>query len=198
MKKIIILLLPLCISIAANAAPPVTYQFTNGTTIEASQVNANYQELADRIATSDTTAIVQGLSTDVGVLQSQVLQLQNIQPKQLVGFTAADATSSSDYLALTAQCQLEYPDSRICSTKEIIETVNIPVLSADTSARVAPSGNYSVAIGSGALRVYEGFAGPVSDNTEEYLNSVSGCLRYSTGSGFSANCNSGPKVACCR
>ena len=113
------------ITSVSSAAPPVTHQFTNGTTIEAAQVNANYQELADRIE----------------VLQNQVVQLQNIQPKQLVGFTLSTigATQSRNYIVLTNLCQAEFPGSRVCNTREIAETVNYPTLTDNSHAWVAPS-----------------------------------------------------------
>ena len=119
------------------AAPPVTHQFTNGTTIEAAQVNANYQELADRISAIDTTVTVQVLSTDVGVLQGQVLQLQNAlagltnqNNKQLVGFTSITFAPGGllNYLDNIALCQSEFPGSSLCTVDDIYNTTLLPLL----------------------------------------------------------------------
>ena len=45
---------------------------------------------------------------------------------QLVGFTAATLSGQSGVLALTLACQLEFPGSRMCASREVIETVSIP------------------------------------------------------------------------
>lgn len=136
MKKI--LLLSILISFPINAAPPVTHQFTNGTTIEASQVNANYQELADRIEAADVSTNLQSLSTDVGILQGQVLQLQsqldqlNTQnKKQLIGATIGTIPYSQilNRFEVVSLCQSEFTESTVCSIEDINNTVNIPALS---------------------------------------------------------------------
>ena len=203
MKKLFLFSITL-FSLTLNAAPPVTHQFTNGTTIEASQVNANYQELADRIEVVDKTAEVISLSTDVSVLQGQVVslqnqitQLQNVQPKQLVGFTTADAATTSNYLALTVQCQVEFVDSRICTTKEIVETVNIPTLPSGVSARVAPSSYNSISLDGGTSKIVEAFVGDVGSTNARCLTVTS---NLTSGGGFFVGCSStsGYKVACCR
>ena len=166
------------ITSVSSAAPPVTYQFTNGATIEASQVNGNYQELADRIE----------------VLQNQVTQLQNLKPKQLVGFTTADTMTGSNFLTLTKQCQSEFTGSRICNTREIIETVNIPTLPVNVSARVAPTKFTSI---DGGIVIEEVIG--------RFGSSISSCIYVDSdgiieeGSGFKVTgCEpSGKKVACC-
>ena len=201
-----LLLLLMFISTSLNAAPPVTHQFTNGTTIEASQVNANYQELADRIEVSDNTLAVTTNSSEIAVLQGQITSLQNqltalqtITQKQFIGFTSADALSRN-YLRMTAQCQSEYAGSRVCTVKEIVETVDLPVIPDNVTARVAPE-----------LGLDADYGGSTSILSSIYLgNQISqntlSCLIYSTGTAvidsipFSANCSTTDsyKVACCR
>ncbi len=137
MKNLLLLSL-LTFSSLLYAAPPVTHQFTNGTTIEASQVNSNYQELADRIEAADVSINIQGLSTDVGVLQGQVLQLQNAlaglsiqNNKQLVGFTSitfAPGGGLRNYLDNIALCQSEFPGSSLCTVDDIYNTTLLPLL----------------------------------------------------------------------
>ena len=190
-------------SAIVNAAPPVTHQFTNGTTIEASQVNANYQELADRIEVSDNILTVTTNSSEIAVLQGQIIglqnqltSLQNVSQKQLIGFTTADVVSRNP-LRMTAQCQAEFTGSRVCTVREIIETVNLPILPENVTARVAPSlGMDSQDLSSSFYSLYLGNGVNAS--------SIS-CLYYTTGSAtidnstpFGASCNVGFKVACCR
>ena len=167
------------ITSVSSAAPPVTHQFTNGTTIEASQINSNYQELADRIES----------------LQSQLTIFQSQQSKQLIGFTTADAISDTNFLTLTTQCQNEFTGSRICNTREIIETVNIPTLPVNVSARVAPTKFTSIDGGF----VIEEIIGKVGSSTPVCLYVDSDGI-IANGSGFKVTgCGSlGKKVACCR
>lgn len=170
----------LCISNLLNAAPPVTYQFSNGTTIEASQVNGNYQELADRIE----------------ILQNQITSLQNIQQKQLVGFTAAVAISRNP-LRMTAQCQTEYPNTRVCTAKEVMETIDLPVIPDNVIVRVVPDLGLDSTPGSA------GYSNSIYLGAELGVDSLS-CLAFSTGTAttdskpFLASCNAGFKIACCR
>ena len=152
MNKKAIILISLFTS-TVGAAPPVTHQFTNGTTIEASQINSNYQELADRIET----------------LQNQVVQLQNIQPKQLVGFTIATVSVGQTQQAFTLHqlCQSEYPNSSMCTSQDIKNTINIPALVDGTAAWI-------------------------------YQETVNTCNRvFSTGT-ISSDCGLTLGVACCR
>ena len=135
-------------SAIVNAAPPVTHQFTNGTTIEAAQVNANYQELADRIEVSDNTATVNGLSTNVSVLQGQVQLLQtqleqalSKNNKQLIGFTTTTILSAqtSHYLNSITVCQNDFPGSTVCVGDDIKNTVNVPTLPENSGAMIYTS-----------------------------------------------------------
>ena len=172
---------------ALFAAPPVTYQFANGTTIEASQVNANYQELADRIEVSDNTATVNGLSTDVSVLQGQVLQLQNelagltVQnKKQLAGFTAATIplNSRENTLDNIALCQSEFLGSALCTVNDIYNTTVLPILPSN-------SGGIVFEINS------SGWARTV------YCANSKGLVSSDTTSG-SSPCAINTKLACCK
>lgn len=45
---------------------------------------------------------------------------------QLVGFTSAALTGDSGLFGLTLACQAEFPGSRICTSREILETVEVP------------------------------------------------------------------------
>ena len=174
MNKKVIVLFSLITSVT-NAAPPVAHQFTNGTTIEASQVNANYQELADRIE----------------VLQNQINTMQSNAPKSLVGFTTAlSSNSNGEFTKLSQLCYAEFADSRICNTKEARETVNPPVLGASERAWVMSNEVIAITAGSSAQLVIDSISGVGNPN----------CLSLdSSGKTFGA-CNNTDqyRVACCR
>ncbi len=93
------------------AAPPVTYQFTNGTTIEASQINSNYQELADRIE----------------ALQNQINELKGLSPKQLVGFTSVTYTSDQarGYPKINSDCDSQFTGSMMCKSSDIANSFQV-------------------------------------------------------------------------
>ncbi len=134
MKSIIAAAIALIFAQNSYAAPPVTHQFTNGSTIEAAQMNSNFQELADRIEVVDNRAAVTTNSSEIAALkslvsslQSQVESLQNLNSRVLVGYTSIDypGDQSRHYLKLNSQCDLDFPGSRLCSTTELSNSNNI-------------------------------------------------------------------------
>lgn len=177
-----LLFLAVCVSTSINAAPPVTHQFTNGTTIEASQVNANYQELADRIE----------------VLQNQVLTLQNNSQKTLIGYTAAYSTNSyGEYVKLSNICYSEFIDSRICSSKEAIETINPPSLGNTDRAWVRPT-SLKVTSSGGYYDSFSGLSGSYA-SPESSIRCMSIGLNPEMKLGCSDNFGLVQyKVACCK
>ncbi|UCE85214.1 MAG: hypothetical protein JSU66_12805 [Deltaproteobacteria bacterium] len=46
--------------------------------------------------------------------------------RQLVGFSATRVTGDAGVLGFTAACQSEFPDSRMCTSVEVMETVTLP------------------------------------------------------------------------
>jgi hypothetical protein len=181
MKRILLLLL--LVSSTTNAAPPVTYQFTDGTTIEAPQINANYQELADRIE----------------LLQNQIASMQNNAQKSIIGFTTAlSTTNETGHFAKFSQlCYAEFVDSRICNTKEVRETVNPPLLGVGERAWVMPTNIIPVEVGSTAIK-YDSISGLGTTG-----GNGSGCLSVDVNGAYDQFCNNnfGPnqyRVACCK
>ena len=57
---------------------------------------------------------------------------------ELVGFTTVTTLPNIGLFAMTELCQVDYLDSRMCTSEEIMKTVNIPVLPSDTKAWVQP------------------------------------------------------------
>ena len=87
-----------------------------------------------------------------GALEAQRTSLANLQAEldelaaihapvwiQLVGFTSAGSLDGDEgVLGFTEACQAEYTDSRMCSSVEVMETVDIPALPGNTLAWVRP------------------------------------------------------------
>ena len=84
-----------------SAGPPVTYQFSSGNPIVASEMNSNFQELADRVGTVST------------------------QKKQFVGFTSNVMPADSGIVGFSSQCNSDYLGSKACTTKEFVESVQL-------------------------------------------------------------------------
>ena len=57
---------------------------------------------------------------------------------ELVGFTTVTTAPNIGLFGMTQLCQAEYLDSRICTSKEIMETVNVPLLPSGTRAWLQP------------------------------------------------------------
>ena len=111
MKNIILGISMLCISMAVIAAgPPVTYQFTTGNPIVASEMNSNFQELADRI---------------VNISNSK---------RKFLGFSSTQVSPSGGLKAINNACHASFNGSGICTSTEIIETSPGPTLPDSTVA----------------------------------------------------------------
>lgn len=140
-----------------------------------------------------------------------VEQVRGHVSHQLVGYTTAETEANIGIGGMTELCQAEIPDSRICSTREILESVDpIPpitstswvlgeyeILPNPTSAtlpflwREKYSGNGEAVELFTALRIgCEQFITPSSD----YRTVVYG---GSTGIFFRTSCNGTRPVACC-
>ena len=57
---------------------------------------------------------------------------------ELVGFTTATTAPNVGLFAMTNLCQVEFLDSRMCTSEEIMKTVNIPELPTGTVAWAQP------------------------------------------------------------
>ena len=58
---------------------------------------------------------------------------------QLVGFTTATVKGGEGVLGFALTCQQEFLDSRMCTSKEIMDTISVPILTPDVWAYVRPS-----------------------------------------------------------
>ena len=82
------------------------------------------------------TAYAQAAPKQVEVI-NPVLAVEVVNPPatnqparfQLVGFTSAVMLGNSGVLGFTLACQAEFLSSRMCTTREVVETVVVPSLS---------------------------------------------------------------------
>lgn len=106
--------------IAAGA--PVSNQFIAGDPIIANDVNANFQELADRIDVNSTA----------------ISQMLEGQLRQIVGFSTTTVTGHAGLKAITEACSSDFPGSRICTSEEIVKSTNFPSITPYAEAWVLP------------------------------------------------------------
>ena len=82
------------------------------------------------ITSAAILSLIAGVATTAGA--------QTVKQFQLVGFTEATLPADRGFIGFTAACQAEFEASRMCSSVEVIQTVDMPVLSGSTTAWVTP------------------------------------------------------------
>ncbi|MCP4005687.1 MAG: collagen-like protein [bacterium] len=115
---------------------------------------------------------------------------------QFVGFSTTTYQGGDGVLSFTAGCQEMFPSSRICTSPEVISTVQVPILP-DAAAWVLPS---FIASGSGTadasgreIRPHQGSCvGWVSSSSSD-----NGLIVFPRGSFGIGGCNEPRPVACC-
>ena len=121
---------------------------------------------------------------------------------QLVGFTSASNFGNEGVLGFTLNCQAEFPDSRMCTSQEVMETVTVPG-SLTGSAWVRP---VFVPLGTGAVIIAaRDISGVVvgsgidlaCDGWRSRSLSQRGLAVSATGSFASSACDQAFGVACC-
>lgn len=194
------------------AGAPVTNQFTAGDPIVANDINANFQELADRndvtqTAVTQTQGDVTTLQSDLAVLQGTVSSISNSgSSRQLVGFSSGTAAGDAGIKVFTELCDADFAGSGMCTSEEIVKTksfANLPVIS--TSAWVLPvlagSGN---GVSSGAaVPTIELYSGLPSDSSENLTCSgwknagIFGLAVNNAVQFLTRDCSIASSVACC-
>ena len=130
--------------------------------------------------------------------QNPVEQICDTAPSQLqlVGFTGATFLGAEGMLAYNLACQAEFPETRMCQSFEVAETVMVPA-SLDGTAWVRPT---FVPTGSSSLEAISGrggFAGEVFTCTG-YTNPTGRGLTVDPAGRFDIGmCNVLRPVACC-
>ncbi|GAA5186010.1 hypothetical protein [Ferrimonas gelatinilytica] len=194
------------LSTALGAGEPVGHQFNSGDPIIAAEVNANFQELADRInsANSAVSNLDSSLSAENSALDTRVAALeaqqQPVTNSQFIGVSSSMVAGNIGVLEMTKQCQIDYPASRVCNTLEIVRTVEIPEV---------PEGYYWVKpVMSGAgtglsstssLATFDLGSGITSANQGLSCDNGNSGIRVSqTGRFLTANCTTEFAIACCK
>ena len=157
-------------------------------------------------------AIALALSAGISHAQDATGDLVPYVDTQLVGFTSTTVTGDAGVLGMTNACHLEFSATRMCTSEEVMNTVAMPVLPAETQAWVRPVfGPISSAI-AGAMTIDH--SGTVSSNNTSSVgtNASQGqsCRGWSSNSfgnigltasdegGFSLlSCDVPRSVACC-
>ena len=71
---------------------------------------------------------------------------------QLVGFTTAGFQGDEGVLGYTRACQQEFPESRMCTSVEVLETTDVPALSGDAWVRPVSQVSDSVALDASGVK----------------------------------------------
>lgn len=114
--------------------------FGAGETARASEVNQNFTAIADavdgndglisaldaRVAAVEATDPVPGPQGDPGPQGVQGPAGGDAASFELVGFTSATFAGDQGVFGFTAACQLEFANSRMCTSVEAMNTVNLP------------------------------------------------------------------------
>ncbi len=113
---------------------------------------------------------------------------------ELVGFTLDTIFADVGFLGLTSACQVDFPESRVCSTREIAETTAVPP-GLSGFAWVIPVGGDNDPVFDGALSVRTCFSdGPF---TSRNANNAGTVIDADSGSMTTRPCNVARPVACC-
>ena len=163
------------------AGAPVANQFTAGDPIVASDINANFQELADRIG-------------DSGLLRN------------MLGFSTGTTTGNKGIKVLTELCAANFVGSRICTSEEVVKTIDFSNLpTTPTNAWVQPvltgSGNGATS-NEPTIDVYAGIsrssARAFSCNGWSDVGATIAGLTIDINARFrTINCDTASSVACC-
>lgn len=161
------------------AGTPVTNQFSAGNPIIANDINADFQELADRNAATQASVTqnqsnISTLQSDVAALQGNISTITNSGSlKHLVGFSSGTTLGSGGLKVMTDLCGSDFPGSRICTSEEIVKSTSFPTITVTAvGAWVQP-----VLIGSGN--------GDSGVNSRPVTDSYSG---YGDNSGLKLTC----------
>jgi hypothetical protein len=200
--RISLLVASLIFPVRILAAPPVTHQFTNGTTIEAAQMNANFQELADRIEVIDIRPAVTTNTSDIAALQAQLTSLQDQlntlqsqKPKLLVGYsvTTFSKEQAVEHIRLNSACNADFPGSTLCSTVEMSSSTFLTP--APTSSAWLKPKFVSITNGTAGILFSDEVIGLVRPENCHYINASGKIISDSTSFG---NCDFTLPAACCR
>ena len=197
---------------------PVPHIFNTGDPIVASEINANYQELSNRNDTTQTdvdqnTSDITSVQSDISTIQSDITNLQTNSGNpllQFVGNSTGTVNGGPGVRAMTELCQVDFADSRICTSEEYVKTISFPAAIPSTNvAWIQPA----QLVGSGAIdstkthvtEVYSGLiinaqviSGMFNCKGWQSTSSNSGLAVNGVGTFVNRSCDSVLAVSCCK
>ena len=120
---------------------PVPHIFDSGNPIVSTEFNANFQELSNRNSNtqSQATQNANDVSTNqnaISTIQGNITQIQNditnLQTNtgtpllQFVGISSGAVNGAQGVRAMTELCQVDFVDSRMCTSEEYVKTTSFP------------------------------------------------------------------------
>jgi len=145
------------------------------------------------IASTAILSLIAAFATSAGA--------QTVKQFQLVGFTEAALSADIGVIGFTEACQAEFGASRMCSSVEVMQTVDMPVLSGSTTAWVVPvaqpgSSSGGVVVDASGVEGQQGYGlsckGWSSPHTASHGLIVDGKGRFDE-----VSCSQTKRVACC-
>jgi hypothetical protein len=160
-------------------------------------------------ANAQSRTTIASLQAEIDLLGLRVAMLEaSASGYQLKGFSSTNRNGNSGVLAMNSACAATFTGSRMCTSSEVLETTNVPVISSNADAWVRPSFS-PVASGSTAATVGLDASGVPSPNASNGNTSEDLSCRgwaASSGLGLAVNkngsfrlsaCDGGRPVACC-
>ena len=213
MIKLILTATILLISGIAFADVPNTFEA--GSAIKASEMNENFTSIDNEVSAvaEDTTGhatSISDLESEVAMLKGQLESLQSSSGSPVVfqGFSVGLVDGSEGYIALQNVCSLTFPDSKVCTTSEFINSIHNPNaanLSGDAHILPSLSGGrdqYGLLVEGlgglpndrvqGNLFACDGFRSNQATSSTIAVTSAGGIFRHDGG------CQTPMAVACCK
>jgi hypothetical protein len=161
-------------------------------------------------ATAQSRPTLAGLQTAVDLLGVRVALLEaSASGYQLKGFSAQTVRGDGGVLTMSSACAASFPGSRMCTSREILDTTNVPVFTNNNDAWVRPT-HVEVATGGNVTAVALDESGVSTPNTGSsgasaedlscrgWIASANlGLVVSDEGSFRLVACNANRPVACC-
>jgi hypothetical protein len=184
--------------------------FMSGETALASDVNQNFSAIGSAVNGNDSLIAaleariedLEGLEGVPGPQGETGLQGAPGAPGpgaanfELVGFTTATFTGGEGVLGYTAACGAEFPDSRMCTSIEIMNTVNVPTgLTGNAWVRpvLVPGGGGGAATEASGIEANS----PNDFSCSAWRGSGNGLVVYADGDFSIGGCTGARLAACC-
>lgn len=160
-------------------------------------------------ANAQSRTTIASLQAEIDLLGLKVAMLEaSGSGFELKGFTTTTVRGDSGVLVMTSRCAEAFPGSRMCTSREVLETRNVPTISSNNDAWVRPNFT-SVATGgsantvaldeSGVPTISSSVTGTAEDmSCRGWIATANQGLVVSRNGSFRLNsCGNNRPVACC-